>query len=142
MQLPDLSLLLVMAIFWATYFIFQKFVFTPLGRILEERDRDVALSAAALDRALEDERAAQSNAEARLTEARREAMALRDARRQMVSSRRQAMTDEAREAARRRLEELDKKLSAEIAAARKDLGDNAAALAAEITATVTKRRAA
>lgn len=142
MQLPDLSLLLVMAIFWATYFIFQRFVFTPLGHILEERDKDVEKSTAALASALEQEHAAQVEADTRLTEARRETMSLREARRQAVAARRQAMADEAREAARRRLQELDKKLSAEIAAARKDLGESAPVLAAEITSAVTGRRAA
>ena len=39
MQLPDLSLLLVMVIFWATYVVLRGFVLKPLGAILEERRR-------------------------------------------------------------------------------------------------------
>lgn len=142
MQLPDLSLLLVMAIFWATYFILRKFVFSPLGRILAEREGDAEKSAAAAAAALEREKAAQQEFESRLTEARREAMAKRDARRQAVTARRQAMADQAREAARKRMLELDAALSAEIEAAKQDLAAGAPALAGEIASTVTGRRAA
>ena len=41
MQLPDLSLVLIALLFWATYAVLRRFLLKPLGAILAERERRV-----------------------------------------------------------------------------------------------------
>ena len=41
MQLPDLSLILVVVIFWAAYVVLRRFLLTPLGAVLAARERRV-----------------------------------------------------------------------------------------------------
>ena len=53
MTLPDLSLLLIMVLFWATYAVLRAWVFKPLGGILEEREKKTATATDALAKALE-----------------------------------------------------------------------------------------
>ena len=38
MQLPDLSLILVVVIFWAAYVVLRRFLLTPLGAVLAARE--------------------------------------------------------------------------------------------------------
>ncbi len=142
MQLPDLSLLLVMALFWACYFLFKKFVFSPLGNILEEREEKSETSRDALAKALEREKEVLVEVDNRLAETRRELMTQRDSKRRELQARRQTQLDAAREAARQRVEDLARRLDAEKEAARKDLAGNAPVMAAEIAASVAGRRLA
>lgn len=142
MQLPDLSLLLAVAIFWATYWVLRVTVFQPLGRILEEREKTTQSAAQALEAALEKQRAAMTEIDDRLTQARREALALHEAKRQEAAAVRQARLDEAREKARTAVAEAQTKLEGEIAAARAELEKGAAGLAAELASTALGRRVA
>jgi F0F1-type ATP synthase membrane subunit b/b' len=142
MQLPDLSLFVIMAVFWATYVVLRAFVFTPLGKILEEREKSTASAAAALEAAIARERETLAAVDEKLTEARRAAMQAREAARQEASARRQAAVDEAREKARASADEFQKKLEAEAVAAREELRRGASALAAEIASTALGRKVA
>src|SRR5450756_764620 len=101
MQLPDLSLLLVMAIFWATYAVLRVFILRPLGGILEDRERTVAEVTAALAGMLDQEKDTLLGIDKRLTEARREALAARQAARREANAKRQAILETAHEKARR-----------------------------------------
>ena len=112
MQLPDLSLLAIMVVFWATYAVLRAFVFTPLGKILRDREDSAAASAAALDAAVAREKETLAAVDLKLTEARRAAMSAREAARQEASARRQAVLDEAREKSRAAAAEFQKKLEA------------------------------
>ena len=100
MQLPDLSLFLVVIIFWATYVVLRKFLLSPLGAVLAERERRVEDARAASEAALERQREVAADLDRRLTEARREALAHREAVRAAAGERRQTLLDEAREKAR------------------------------------------
>jgi F0F1-type ATP synthase membrane subunit b/b' len=142
MQLPDLSLLLVMAVFWATYAVLRRFVFTPLGRILGEREVATSQSAAALEAAVARERETLVAVDQKLTAARRAAMAAREAARQSASSRRQGIVDAAREDARASAEEYQRKLEAEVAAARGELRRGASVIAGEIAEMALGRKVA
>lgn len=142
MQLPDLSLLLAVAVFWATYWVLRVTVFQPLGRILEEREETTESAARSLEGALEKQRAAMTEIDERLTQARREALALHEARRQDAATTRQARLDEAREKARTAVADAQGKLETEIAAARAELEKGAAGLAAELATTALGRRVA
>ncbi len=142
MQLPDLSLLLVMALFWATYAVLRVFVFKPLGAILEEREKKGMTATEALAQALENEKETLAAIDGRLTEARREALAARQASRNAASAKRQALLDEAREKARLAASAAQAKLDAEVAAARAELAKNVRATAGEIASLALGRRIA
>jgi F-type H+-transporting ATPase subunit b len=142
MQLPDLSLLLIMVIFWATYVVLRVFVLKPLGAILEERERAVSGATAALASALEKEKETLSGIDRRLTEARREALAARHAARADANAKRQALLDDARAKSRTAVLEAQAKLDAEIGAARTELAKNARATAVEIASLALGRRLA
>ena len=142
MQLPDLSLLLIMVVFWATYVVLKVFVLRPLGAILGERERAVSGATAALSAALDREKETRAGIDRRLTEARREALAARHAARADANARRQAMLDAAREKARAAVAEAQAKLDLEIGVARADLAKNARATAVEIASLALGRRIA
>jgi F-type H+-transporting ATPase subunit b len=142
MQLPDLSLFVIMAVFWATYVVLRVFVFTPLGKILGEREDATAAAALALEAAVAREKETLAAVEQKLTEARRAAMSAREAARQETSARRQAILDDARQKARAAADEFQKKLEAEAGAAREELRRGAAAIAAEIAEVALGRKVA
>jgi len=142
MQLPDLSLLLIMAIFWATYAVLRTFVLKPLGAILEERERAVAGSTAALAEMLEKEKETLAGIDRRLTEARRDALAARHAARAEANTKRQALLDGAREKARLAAADAQGRLEKDIEAARSELAKTARATAVEIASLALGRRIA
>ena len=142
MQLPDLSLLLVMVIFWATYVVLRVFVLKPLGAILAEREGAVAGATASLAAALENEKETLAGIDRRLTEARREALAARHAARADANAKRQALLDDAREKARDAVAEAQARLDGEIGVARAELAKNARATALEIASLALGRRLA
>ena len=142
MQLPDMSLLLVLIIFWATYLVLRTFLLSPLGAVLAERERRVEAARAAADAALERQREVAADLDRRLTEARREALAHRDAVRAAAGERRQALLDDARDRARAAANDAQARIDAEAVAARTQLGAEAKALAAEIAAYALGRKVA
>jgi F0F1-type ATP synthase membrane subunit b/b' len=142
MQLPDLSLLLVMVIFWATYLVLRVFVLKPLGTILEERERAVAGATAALAGMLDQEKETLAGIDRRLTEARRDALGARHAARAEANGKRQTMLDDAREKARLVVADAQGALEKDIDAARAELGKNARTTALEIASLALGRRIA
>ena len=142
MQLPDLSLLLVMVIFWATYVVLRVFVLKPLGSILEERERAVSGATAALSAALDQEKETLAGIDRRLTEARREALAARQAARADANAKRQTMLEDARAKAQAAVAEAQARLDGEIGVARSELAKNARTTAEEIASLALGRRIA
>jgi F-type H+-transporting ATPase subunit b len=141
-QLPDLSLLAVAALFWATYWVLRQSVFKPLGSILDGREKTIASATAAIAKAVENEKETLAGIDRRLTEARREAMASKDAVRQAAAKRRQELLDAAREKARGAVAEAQGRLDGDVAAAREQLRRETQALAAEIASGALGRRIA
>ena len=142
MQLPDLSLVLVVIIFWTAYVVLRKYLLRPLGAVLSERERRVEEARASSEAALERQREVAVDLDRRLTEARREALAHREAVRAAAADRRQALLEEAREKARAAAAEAQAGLEREVAAARGQLGAEARAIAAEIASYALGRKVA
>lgn len=142
MQLPDLSLLIIMVLFWATYAVLRAWVFKPLGSILEEREQKAATATDALAKALENEKETLASIDRRLTETRRETLAARQASRNAANAKRQAILDEAREKVRLAASAAQGKLDGEIAAARAELAKNVRATAGDIASLALGRRLA
>jgi F0F1-type ATP synthase membrane subunit b/b' len=142
MQLPDLSLFLVVIIFWATYLVLRKFLLSPLGAVLAEREQRVNAARAASEAALERQREVSLDLDRRLTEARREALAHREAARAVAGERRQALLEEAREKSRNVAREAQANLEREVLAARQQLGAETKAIAGEIASYALGRKVA
>jgi F0F1-type ATP synthase membrane subunit b/b' len=142
MQLPDLSLFLVVIIFWATYVVLRRFLLSPLGAVLAEREQRVVAARAESEAALERQREVAADLDRRLTEARREALAHREAARAAAGERRQALLDEAREKSRVLAGEAQASLEREVLSARQQLGAEAKAIAGEIASYALGRKVA
>lgn len=142
MQLPDLSLFLVVAIFWATYLVLRKFLLSPLGAVLAEREQRADAARAASEAALERQREVAVDLDRRLTEARREALVHREAVRAAAGERRQALLEEARERSRVVAGEAQASLEREVLSARQQLGAEARAIAGEIASYALGRKVA
>jgi F0F1-type ATP synthase membrane subunit b/b' len=142
MQLPDLSLLLVVIIFWATYLVLRKYLLSPLGAVLAGREQRVDSARAAAEAALERQREVAADLDRRLTEARREALAHREAARAAAGERRQALLEEAREKSRLVAAEAQASLEREVLSARQQLGAEAKAIAGEIASYALGRKVA
>ncbi len=141
-QLPDLSLLVVAALFWATYWVLRQSVFGPIGGIFEAREKTVASAGDALAKALEKQKETLAEIDRRLTEARREAMLAKDAARLAASVRRQEILDAAREKGRAAAADAQRSLDAQVAAARDQLRREAHSMAAEIASRTLGRKIA
>jgi F-type H+-transporting ATPase subunit b len=142
MQLPDLSLLIIMVLFWATYAVLRAWVFKPLGSILEEREQKAATATDTLAKALENEKETLASIDRRLTETRRAALLARQASRNAANVKRQAILDEAREKVRLAASAAQGRLDGEIAAARAELAKNVRATATDIASLALGRRLA
>jgi F-type H+-transporting ATPase subunit b len=142
MKLPDLSLLLVVAIFWATYWVLRTWVFKPLGGILEKREEKLDAASRSLERALEEQKDGIAKLEGRLTDARRESMAVRERSSKQAAEIRQARVAESREKIRTAAAAAQLRLDAEIIAAREELREGARAVADELVEAVLGRKVA
>jgi F0F1-type ATP synthase membrane subunit b/b' len=141
-QLPDLSLVVVVALFWATYWVLRQSLFKPVGSILEEREKASASATEALAKALEGQKETLAGIDRRLTESRREAMIEKDAVRAAANARRQELLDAAREKARAAAADAQRGLDAEVATAREQLRGEAHSLATEIASRTLGRQIA
>jgi F0F1-type ATP synthase membrane subunit b/b' len=141
-KLPDLSLFVAMALFWATYWVLRQTVFMPLGSILADRETASSGAAAALDKALDSRKETLAEIDRRLTEARREAMAASDAARTAANARRAEILEAARQKARQKAADAQKTLDAEVTKAREQLRKDAHAMAAEIASRALGRKIA
>ena len=142
MQLPDLSLLLVMAIFWATHFVLKVFVFKPLGGILREREARITSADAVLEKTLAREKEVLAELDLRLTSARREALAAREAARGVAAVKRQGVLDRAREKAREAVQAAQERLERDIEKTREELRLGAGDTAREIASQTLGRMVA
>src|SRR5262245_21521761 len=78
-KVPDVTLLYVLVAFTIAYAILRKFLFLPLGAILEERANEEATAARVHAESLERLKAEVARAEAELSRARVEALKVREA---------------------------------------------------------------
>ncbi len=81
LQVPNVSMILVLAIFFAVLWLLNRFVFRPISGVLDEREHETSVAARAYAEALAEFSAAAENVEAQLSLARREALKHREERR-------------------------------------------------------------
>ncbi|MGH9442625.1 MAG: hypothetical protein ACRD16_10165 [Thermoanaerobaculia bacterium] len=81
LQAPNISMFLVLAIFFAVLGVLNRFVFKPVSAILDEREGESSTASLAYRAALSEFEAAAEKIEADLSLARREGLKLREERR-------------------------------------------------------------
>jgi F-type H+-transporting ATPase subunit b len=139
--LPDASMLVILVIFWITYWILKKFLFQPIVEILRER-RETVETARAEHVAAPEQADTKIDAEReKLNRARVEAAARRDELRKAAEDHREAVLGETREETDARLRAAQAELEAEVATQRKTLETQARALAGRISDKLLERSA-
>jgi F-type H+-transporting ATPase subunit b len=80
-EAPDISMILILAIFLATVWVLNRFLLGPLSRILREREEEQSQASRRLAQARAEFDAAAVRIQAAISAARREALKLREERR-------------------------------------------------------------
>jgi F-type H+-transporting ATPase subunit b len=142
LQTPNVSMLLILAIFFVVLWLLNRFVFRPVSTLLDERDRETSTSTRAYAEALAEFSAAAEKIEAQLSLARREALKLREQRRAEGMKLRSEKIERAKtetagklSAASAELEQASRRVSA-------DLPGRIAALAQTLAEKILGRRVA
>ncbi len=130
----DASLLVIMAIFWATYAVVRIYLVRPIMRLLQERDSEIATARETFDQTQADVEARIAQQHEKLVEARAEAAAHRDRMLKEAQQARERLVAEAREETEAELQRALADLAAETAEQRRSLEARAERLAAAMTA--------
>ncbi|HLE85320.1 MAG TPA: ATP synthase F0 subunit B [Thermoanaerobaculia bacterium] len=138
---PDASLLVIMVIFWITYWLLRWALFGPVLEILRERRETVETAQAEHEAALAQTEARIEAERTKLNQARVEAAARRDELRRAAEERRQAVLSTSREEAERRLATAGEELDRTVATERRTLDGRARELAGRITEKLLEKSA-
>lgn len=131
---PDWSLLMIMAIFVANYFVVRRFFLEPVNRVLNERQQDLQSAEAVYEESMNRFHEATSEMEAKIQEARRRGVEVREARRQEAAKYRSELLDKTRGEAEAAAESAEADLKKDVETAREKIvreSDALARLAAE-----------
>ena len=115
---PDLSLLVIMAIFIVNYFVVRKFFLRPINEILNWRESQVRSADKIYEESIARFQEATANVESNLHTARREATRAREERRAEAMAVREELLSKARSEADQTIAAAETRLSADVAAAR------------------------
>lgn len=126
---PNLSLLAIMAIFIANYWVVRKFFLQPINNVLEARETETKSAERLYEEALARFNEATSDAEAKLHIAKREAASVRESFRGEAGAYRTQVLERTGSEARTIVSEADTKLSADVAEARTKIVTESEALA-------------
>ena len=131
---PDLSLLVIMAIFIANYFVVRKFFLRPINDILNWRESQVRSADKIYEESLARFQEATSDVESNLHTAKREATRVREERRAEAMRTREELLAKARGEAEQSIAAAESRLSADVSTARNTIekdSERLATLAAE-----------
>jgi F-type H+-transporting ATPase subunit b len=128
----DASLLVIMAIFWVTYFILRIFFFKPVMAILEEREGRVATAQQTWDQAFAETQKQLEDERAQLAETRRKAMNARADRRREAQERRLETLAEVKKSVQRELAAASASIASQADTERQTLAERARGLADQI----------
>jgi F0F1-type ATP synthase membrane subunit b/b' len=127
--MPDLSLLAIMVIFIANYWIVRKFFLQPINAVLEAREAETKGAEKVYEDALSRFSDATSQMEVQLHNAKREAAQVRERFRSEAGAHRSEMVEKTSAQAKQSVAEADVKLSADVKAAREKIARDSEALA-------------
>ncbi len=139
--IPDASLLVIMVVFWISYWILRWGLFAPVQEILRERRETVETARAEHEAALAQTEEKLETERSRLNDARIEAAAKRDELRRAAEERRQEVLAATREETERRLAEAKEELDRTVAREREELEGRAQGLADRMTDKLLEKSA-
>ncbi|HJT17517.1 MAG TPA: ATP synthase F0 subunit B [Thermoanaerobaculia bacterium] len=127
--MPDYSLLAVMVIFIAEYFVVKKFFLEPINNVLEEREGESRTSQEQYESSLARFREATAEIERRLHDTRRDASQLRDKFRSEAAAHRSGLIERTTAEAKKIVNEAEARLKRDVDETRAKLGRDAESLA-------------
>jgi len=130
MQPPNVSLVIVMVCFWVTFWLIQRYLLKPVGKVLSDRNGRIEGAEAEWQAKHQEYLDETARLEAELDDAAKAAAKIRNDYRQKAIERRQAALDTARQQADGALENAMAELDRDVAAARAELEAQARTLAA------------
>lgn len=139
---PDVTLLYVIFAFIVSYAVMKRFLFRPLGAILEEREEEERTAARIHTESIRELERAVAEGEARLSLARREALKERETLRAQGLARFEQLLGEARQAASTSVEAASRTIEADAARAAAELPIRSRALAVELAEKILGRKLA
>ena len=125
----DLSLLVIMAIFIAQYFVVRRFFLEPLNRVMTERQTEISSAAARHEETLARFNQATNDMEAQLAEARKQGSAHRETLRAEAMASRNAALATTREEAEGIVTTAGNDLDAAVAGAKRTIESESESLA-------------
>jgi len=126
---PDLSLLAVMAIFIATYFVVSRFFVRPVLAVIESREHETAGALEVYEAAMARFNEATAKMEEQLHVAKRQASDVRERFRAEAAAHRASLLEQTSAEAEKVVSEADKQLASDVAVAREKIVRDADALA-------------
>ncbi len=126
---PDWSLLAIMAIFIANYFVVRHFFLHPVNRLLTERKQEIQSAEALYEESMSRFSESTSEMEARLAEARKRGAEVREARRAEAAAERARLLETTRRSAEQMTGTAEVELRTEAATARERIAAESQALA-------------
>jgi F-type H+-transporting ATPase subunit b len=142
LQAPNVSVILILAIFFATLWVLNRFLFRPVSAILDERQSDAENAERTLAGAEEKFRAAAAKIEGDLALARREALRVREESRAAGRRQREAQVEAAKAETAGRLDAAARELEAEARRTREELPSKISAIVSALVEKVLGRKAA
>jgi F-type H+-transporting ATPase subunit b len=139
---PDVTLLYVMFAFIVSYAVMKRFLFVPLGGILEERDEEERTATRIHADSLRELERAVEEGEARLAAARREALKARETLRGEGLARFEELLSRARDEAAAAVEAAARTIETDAARAAAELPSRSRALAVELAEKILGRKLA
>lgn len=139
---PDFSLLVIMAIFIANYWVVRSFFIKPVNDILVSRDQDVRGAEKLYEEALARFNHATATMDARLQETRREAAAVRETHRGEASEHRARVMETTRLEAEKIVAVAEQELRASVDSAREKVLRDADLLARQAAEKILGRQVA
>jgi F-type H+-transporting ATPase subunit b len=126
---PDISLLIVMAIFVVNYFVVRRFFLRPINEVLVAREEETRTAEQLYEQSLARFNEAATKMEEQLHGAKREAAQLRERFRGEAAAHRSSVVEKTAAEAKTIVGEADTKLTAEVATARDRIVRDSEALA-------------
>lgn len=142
LQLPNVSMLLILAIFFATLWVLNRFLFGPVSAILDQRAAETDTAARSLSEAEAKFRAAAEKIENELSLARREALKIREETRAEGHRAREIEVEAAKKDAADRLHAASEDLAARSREAREELPGRISSIVSALVEKILGRKAA
>jgi F-type H+-transporting ATPase subunit b len=128
----DASILVIMAIFWVTYFILRICFFKPMVALLDEREGRVTAAQQTWDQAFAETQKRIEEERAQLADTRRKAMNARAERRREAQDRRLETLAEVKKSVQNELAQASATLESQVSVERQTLAQRARGLADQI----------